>query len=126
MATGTFSAEMFGEDLAPILDALLRIQKSDAAEMASAPVPLLSPFTTPTGASWYEADLLTRHYHMIGNLFVLSLQKDAELSALLAEKRRSTDDGTVVVARPALSMLDVRHMLHERYRLAQNAAARQR
>ena len=121
MATtgGTFSAEMFGEDLASILDGLLRIQKSDAAEMASAPVPLLSPFATPTGASWYEADMLTRHYHMIGNLVTLSLQKDAELSALLAEKRSA--DGTVI-ERPALYMLDVRRMLHERYILAQNTA----
>jgi len=62
---------------------------------------------------------------------VLSLQKDAEfLSALLAEKRRSTDNnnnnnGTVVVVvRPALSMLDVRRMLHvELYRLAQKNSA---
>ncbi len=49
---GTFSPEMFGEDLAAILDGLLRVQQMDAAEMASAPVPLLSPFATPTGTSW--------------------------------------------------------------------------
>jgi hypothetical protein len=116
---GTFSPEMFGEDLAAILDGLLRVQQMDAAEMANAPVPLLSPFATPTGTSWYEADMLTRHYHMIGNLFILALQKDPELGALLAEKRSA--DGTVV-ERPVLYMIDVRRMRYERYLRAQNAA----
>jgi hypothetical protein len=117
---GTFSPEMFGEDLAAILDGLLRVKHMNAAEMASAPVPLLSPFATPAVTSWYEADMLTRHYHMICNLFILNLQKDAELGALFAEKRSA--DGTVV-ERPALYMIDVRRMLHVCYLRAQNAAA---
>jgi hypothetical protein len=74
---------MFGEELAAILDGLLRVQTSDSAEMADAPVPLLSLFATPTGTTWYKADMLNHHYHMIGNLFILALQKDAELGALL-------------------------------------------
>ena len=113
---GNFSSDVFGEDLAEILDGLLRVQECDNAGYAGAPVPLLSTFTKPTGISWYEADMLTRHYHMVGISWHLAMQRDAEFAALFAEKRSA--DGAVV-ERPARSMLDARTMLHERW-AAQN------
>ena len=103
----TFSPDVFGEELATILDGLLRVQAHEADGFSGAPVPLLSSFTRPTGTSWYEADMLTRHYHMLGISLHLAIQKDAELAALFAAKQASE--------RPALSMLDVRRMLHERW-----------
>jgi hypothetical protein len=105
----TFSPEVFGEELAEILDGLLRVQESDNAGFEGVPTPFLSIFATPSGVSWYEADMLTRHYHMI-DISVRFAMKDPEFAELFAEKQRA--DGSV---RPALSMLDVHRMLFERW-----------
>ena len=50
-----FSEAVFGARLARALDALLAMQRADAAQMAAI-------FTTPTGPSLFEADSLTLHY----------------------------------------------------------------
>ena len=93
-----FSPEVFGADLAPILDCLLRIQALDAAGFVCAPLPLLSPFSKPVGNSWYEADMLTCHYYVCDISLRIAMQ-DPEIVAIFR----------------GLTMLDVRRLLHTRW-----------
>ena len=104
----TFSVKVFGEKLALILDLMLAVQDKDSAFYhASAPVPLLGLFTTPTGESWYEADMLTRHYHALDISLRIALQNDADMQNIF-----TCDDSGAF-----LSTLDVRQMLQRRYAL---------
>ena len=58
-----FSEAVFGARLARALDALLAIQRADAAQIARGPRgPRAAIFTTPTGPSLFEADSLTLHF----------------------------------------------------------------
>ena len=110
----TFSARVFGDKLASILDALLVVQAEESAQFASGPVPLLWLFTSPTGESWYEADMLTRHYMSIDISLRIAMQKDANITKVFAR-----DD----VEGAYLSMLDVRQMLQARWRLFNESSA---
>ena len=104
----TFSAKVFGEKLAAILDALLAVQAKDSAQYASGPQPihtLLGLFTAPTGESWYEADMLTRHFFAVDISLRVALQ-DADIAKAFAN-----DD----VAGAYLTMFDVRQMLQARW-----------
>ena len=103
----TFSAKVFGDKLASILDALLAVQADDSAQFAAGPLPLLSLFTIPTGESWYEADMLTRHYLSIDISVRTAMQKDANIAKVFAK-----DDADGVY----FTMLDVRQMLLARWR----------
>ena len=110
----TFSRDLFGEDLARLLDALLRVQARDVEGFEQAPLPLLAPFATPSGDSWYEADLLTRHYYTVAPIsWKFAMQTDPDIAALFAARGVS----------PVLSPLDVRRMLHERWLEVTAAAA---
>ena len=104
----TFSVRVFGDKLATILDALLTVQASDSAQFATGPQPyqqMLGLFTTPTGESWYEADMLTRHYFAVDITLRIAMQ-DANMAKIFAN-----DD----VDGAYLSMLDVRQMLQARW-----------
>lgn len=101
----TFSARIFGEDLALILDALYAVQQNESADFADSPTPLLGLFTAPTGVSWYEADTLTRHFLACDISLRVAMQKDAALNALFAG---FAQDGR-------LTPLAVRQMLYERW-----------
>jgi hypothetical protein len=101
-----FSRDLFGEDLARLLDALLRVQARDVEGFEQAPLLLLAPFATPSGDSWYEADLLTRHYYTVAPIsWQFAMQTDPDIAALFAARGVA----------PVLSPLDVRRMLHERW-----------
>jgi hypothetical protein len=113
--TTTFSTVVFGVELAPILDGLLRVQATDNAGFArlgtTTTLPFIGAFTRPTGCSWYEADMLTRHYYTCGISLHCALQSDEALAALFAPKPSA--------GRPnPLTMHDVRQMLHERWMMA--------
>ncbi len=60
-----FSAAVFGPKLAANLDALHTVQQKNSEHFALAPLPFLGLFTVPVGDLWYEADMLTRHYHAL-------------------------------------------------------------
>ncbi len=109
----SFSPTVFGTELAKILNALLAVQALDTASFGSAPVPLLGLFTEPTGFSWYEADMLTRHYHALNISVQLALANNLVpgMVEIFAEKR--DPDGNVT--RPALTLLAVRQMLHKHW-----------
>jgi hypothetical protein len=102
----TFSRDLFGEDLARLLDALLRVQARDVEGFEQAPLPLLTPFAMPSGDSWYEADLLTRHYYTVAPIsWQFAIQTDPDIAALFAARGVA----------PVLSPFDVRRTLHERW-----------
>jgi hypothetical protein len=111
--TTTFSTVVFGVELAPILDGLLRVQATDNAGFVrlGTTLPFIGAFTRPTGCSWYEADMLTRHYYACGISLYCAMQSDAALAALFAPKPRAGRPNT-------LTMHDVRQMLHERWMMA--------
>lgn len=108
-----FDADLFGAELASLLDGLQRVQDRDTASFPSgAPLVLAHAcmFTRPTGRSWNEADALTLHYQR----FDLSVHDavrpghggDHALAAMLAPSQ----------AHPkGLTTVDVRAMLHARY-----------
>ena len=61
-----FSEEMFGPQLSAILTMLATIQAEESKKFyrhVTDNTPLLGVFTTPTGTSWFEADMLTRHFY---------------------------------------------------------------
>ena len=104
----TFSAKVFGDKLAAILDTLLAVQTKDSAQYASGPQPIqtmLGLFTSPTGESWYEADMLTRHFFAVDYSLRIALQ-DADIAQAFTNE---DVDGAY------LTMFDVRQMLQARW-----------
>ena len=104
-----FSEEIFGQQLASILTMLAAIQAEESkAFYRHDHMPLLGVFTTPTGASWFEADMLTRHFYA-GRMGL-----DAALAQDLIPGARE-----VFEWRPregiGISMVQVRHMLLSRF-----------
>ena len=61
--SAVFSEAVFGARLACPFDALLAMQRADAAQITRGPRgPRAAIFTTPTGPSLFEADSLTLHF----------------------------------------------------------------
>ena len=95
-----FSEAVFGARLARALDALLAMQRADAAQIARGPRgPLSALFTTPTGPSLFEADSLTLHFLCGG----------VSLAALVAHHRGALPH--VAEALDGLEISDVRALL---------------
>ena len=95
-----FSEAVFGARLARALDALLAMQRADAAQIARGPRgPLAALFTAPTGPSLFEADSLTLHFLCGG----------VSLAALVAHHRGALPH--VAEALDGLEISDVRALL---------------
>ena len=102
---------MFGARLARALDALLAMQRADAAQIGRGPRgPLSALFTTPTGPSLFEADSLTLHFLCGG----------VSLAALVAHHCGALPH--VAEALDGLEIVDVRSLLWERAAAATPAA----
>ena len=103
---------MFGARLARALDALLAMQRADAAHVRGPRGPLAALFTTPTGGpSLFEADSLTLHFLCGG----------VSLAALVAHHRGALPH--VAEALDGLEIVDVRALLWERAAAAAPPAA---
>ena len=113
VVAAVFSEAVFGARLARALDALLAMQRADAAQIARGPRgPLAALFTTPTGGpSHFEADSLTLHF----------LCGDVSLAALVAHHRGALPH--VAEALDGLEIIDVRALLWERCAAAAAAPA---
>ena len=110
-----FSEAVFGARLARALDALLSMQRADAAQIARGPRgPLAALFTKltggPTRPSLFEADSLTLHFLCGG----------VSLAALVAHHRCALPH--VAEALDGLEIVDVRALLWERAAAAPTAA----
>ena len=105
----SFSAEVFGQDLSQILNVLIVIQNEESKQFnREGGVPLIGIFTNPTGTSWFEADMLTRHFYS-GEMAL----KDTLAHDLVPGARGAfewTETGGMGV-----TMLRVRQMLLSRY-----------
>ena len=101
-----FSEAVFGARLARALDALLAMQRADAAQIARGPRgPLAALFTTPTGGpSLFEADSLTLHFLCGG----------VSLGALVEHHRGALPH--VTEALDGLEIVDVRALPQPRQR----------
>lgn len=105
----TFSSAVFGEDLSRILDILTVIQTEESKRFnREGGIPLIGIFTNPTGTSWFEADMLTRHFYAGEMALKDTLQHDIVPGARDAfEWTEATGMG--------ITMLQVRQMLLSRY-----------
>ena len=98
-----FSEAVFGARLARALDALLAMQRADAAQIARGPRgPLAALFTAPTGPSLFEADSLALHFLCGG----------VSLAACVAHHRGALPHVTEALV--GLEIVDVRALLWER------------
>ena len=96
-ARRVFSEAVFGARLARALDALLAMQRTNAAQIARGQRgPMAAIFTTPTGLSLFETDSLTLHFLFGG----------VSLAALVAHHRGALPH--VAAAVDGLEIADVR------------------
>jgi hypothetical protein len=104
-----FAPAIFGSELAHILNTLAALQAEESKRFTRHEhMPLMATFTHPVGTSWFEADMLTRHFYA----------NQASLESLLASDCVSGARETFEWrAREGLglSMLQARQMLLSRF-----------
>ena len=105
----SFAPTIFGPELARILNTLAAVHVEESKRYNRMEnLPLMGVFTNPVGTSWFEADMLTRHFYA----------NHASLESLLAcecvpgaREALEWHQGEQV----ALSMLQTRQMLLARF-----------
>lgn len=105
----SFAPTIFGPELARILNTLAAVHVEESKRYNKMEnLPLMGVFTNPVGTSWFEADMLTRHFYA----------NHASLESLLscdcvpgAREALEWHQGEAV----ALSMLQTRQMLLARF-----------
>ena len=104
-----FAPSIFGTELAHLLNTLAAVQSEESKRFTRHEhMPLMAVFTNPVGTSWFEADMLTRHFYA----------NQASLESLLASDcvpgARETFEWRQGEG-PGLTMLQARQMLLSRF-----------
>lgn len=104
----SFSPTVFGVDLARVLDVLIAIQADESKRFnRQEHMPLLGIFTNPSG-TWFEADMLTRHFYAGQMALDVALARDAVPGAREAFEWQQQEGA-------GITMLQVRQLLLMRY-----------
>jgi hypothetical protein len=105
----SFAPTIFGPELARILNTLaaLHVEESKRYNRMEN-LPLMGVFTNPVGTSWFEADMLTRHFYANHASLESLLACDCVPGAREALEWHQGEQ-------PALSMLQTRQMLLARF-----------
>lgn len=105
----TFPATLFGQELAKALNVLAALQAEESRRFNRVERhPLMAIFTSPVGTSWFEADMLTRHFYANRGSLECLLADDCVPGAREAFEWREGEGA-------GLTMLQVRQMLLSRF-----------
>ena len=104
-----FAPTIFGPELAHILNTLAALQAEESKRFnRHEHMPLMATFTNPVGTSWFEADMLTRHFYANQASLESLLASDCVPGAREALEWRAREG-------LGLTMLQARQMLLSRF-----------
>jgi hypothetical protein len=104
-----FAPSIFGTELAHLLNTLAAVQSEESKRFTRHEhMPLMAVFTNPVGTSWFEADMLTRHFYANQASLESLLASDCVPGARETFEWRPGDG-------PGLTMLQARQMLLARF-----------